>query len=345
MPVTIYDVAKKAGVGIGTVSRAINNSPQITEETKYKVLSVIRELDYRPHTVAQSLARRRTSTIGCIIPFFTGYFYMELLRGIQRKVTDHKNDLILYSVDQMEKRDTFLERVLQERRVDGILLVSLEISDEYAQKFKSQGFPIVLLDGSHPELDSIKVDNAEGAFVATKHLLHLGYQSVAMIAGRLTSLPARLRFEGYKKAMADAGVPFDKRFFVATEGPDDNDGFNKENGYAAMQRLLDLGESRPRAVFASSDIQAIGAMQAVRERGLNVPSDVAIVGFDGIELASHVGLTTMRQPMAEMGQIAVDRLMQKIDESDESDFKRKVSTELAIRESCGANKIELRSYS
>jgi len=339
MSVTIYDVARRAGVGIGTVSRAINDSSQITEQTKNRVLSAIRELNYQPHTVAQSLARQRTNTIGCIIPFFTGYFYMELLRGVQRETTVHKNDLILYSVDRMDKRDTYLERTLQERRVDGILLVSLEIPDECVAKFKSHGFPIVLLDGFHPELDSIKVDNVQSAYVATSHLLNLGYENVAMIAGRLSSLPARLRFEGYKQAIEDSGRTFDERIFVATAGPDDNDGFSKENGYAAMNKLLDLEGMRPRSVFASSDIQAIGAMQAIRERGLSVPGDVAIVGFDGIELASHVGLTTMRQPMVEMGQIAADRLIHKINESDNIDFKRKVSTELVVRESCGANRI------
>ena len=336
MSVTIYDVARRAGVGIGTVSRAINNSSQITVETKNRVLSVIRELNYQPHTVAQSLARQRTNTIGCIIPFFTGYFYMELLRGVQRETTVHKNDLILYSVDRMDKRDTFLERTLQERRVDGILLVSLEIPDEYAEKFETQGLPIVLLDGFHSGIDSIKVNNVDGAFSATEHLLNLGYESVGMIAGALTSLPARLRFEGYKNALESHGRPFESDHFVACENPNDNDGFSKPAGYRAMLQLLDLGAKRPRAVFASSDIQAIGAMQAVRERGLKVPDDVAIVGFDDIELADHVGLTTMRQPMVKMGELAVDRLMQKIGGADEASLNQKLGTKLVIRESCGA---------
>lgn len=335
MPVTIYDVAKRAGVGIGTVSRVINKSPQITEKTKYKVLEAIKDLNYQPHTVAQSLARRKTNTIGCIIPFFTGYFFVELLRGVQRKITEYENDLILYSVDMTNKKETFLHRTLKERRVDGILLISLEITDEYAEEFVSRRFPIVLVDSFHPDLDSIKVDNVEGACQATSHLIQLGYKSIAMIDGQLKSVPARLRLEGYKKALIEHGHPFEERYFIACDFTDEADGFNKEAGYAAMQRLLDLDEDRPRAVFVSSDIQAIGAMQAIKERGLNVPNDVAVVGFDDIELAGHVGLTTMKQPTMAMGELAVDRLMQKIAGKAESDFKCPLDTKLVVRESCG----------
>ncbi|MFQ5651012.1 MAG: LacI family DNA-binding transcriptional regulator [bacterium] len=335
MSATIYDVARKAGVGIGTVSRAINNSPQITEATKEKVLQAIKELNYQPHPVAQSLARRKTNTIGCIIPFFTGYFFVELLRGIQRKITHFQNDLILYSVDTANKKETFLGRALKERRVDGILLVSLEITDEYAKKFMAKRFPIVLVDSYHPDLDSIKVDNIEGAYQATTHLIKLGYKRIAMIDGQLKSVPARLRLEGYKKALRENGLSFDDRYFVACDFLDEADGFNKEAGFAAMQRLLELGAKKPRAVFVSSDIQAIGAIQAIKEGGYCVPDDIAVVGFDDIELACHVGLTTIKQPTVGMGELAVDRLMAQIAGEAKPEFKRRLTTRLVIRESCG----------
>ncbi|MFQ5771826.1 MAG: LacI family DNA-binding transcriptional regulator [bacterium] len=335
MPVTIYDVAKKAGVGIGTVSRAINDSLQISEKTKQKVLAAIKELQYQPHTVAQSLARQKTNTIACIIPFFTSYFFVELLRGIQQKITDYKYDLILYSVDITNKTENFLQRTLEERRVDGVLLISLEITKEFADKFIHCHFPIVLVDSNYPTLDSITVDNLEGAYVATRHLIDLGYKTIAMIDGQLKSFPAKLRLEGYKKALHEYNLNFDEKYFVACDFESEADGFNKEAGYTAMQQLLALGKKRPRAVFVSSDIQAIGAMEAIKKSHLNIPDDIAVVGFDDIELAQFVGLTTMRQPTMKMGELAVERLMNKIFDQPTSCFKRRFQTELIVRESCG----------
>ena len=340
MAITIYDVAKKAGVGIGTVSRAINDSPQISPKTKARVLQVVGELKYQPHAVAQGLARKRTNTIACIVPFFTGYFFVELLRGIQSQITKYKYDLILYSVDEIDKKEMFLRRTLQERKVDGVLLISLKISDEYAPKFLHAKFPIVLVDSYHPELDSILVQNDEGAYLATEYLISLGHTRIGMINGQLKSTPAQLRLQGFRRALQDHNVPFNKDYLVISDFDGDNevlpnDGFNKEAGYRAMQKLLDSGNGRPTAVFISSDIQAVGAIRAVTERGLRVSEDVAIVGFDDIELSEYLGLTTMRQPMFEMGELAVQRLMAKISGTDSKDFKKIFSTNLIIRESCG----------
>ncbi|RMF66346.1 MAG: LacI family transcriptional regulator [Calditrichaeota bacterium] len=339
MAVTIYDVAREAGVGIGTVSRAINNSSQISPETRERVLQVIKRLNYQPHAVAQSLARRRTKTIACIIPFFSSYFYIELLRGIQRKITEHGYDLILYSVDLHHKKETFLRRALQEKRVDGVFLVSMEIEPAFAKKFLDANFPIVLVDSFHPHLDSINVDNVEGAYRATNHLVSLGYRKIGMIDGQLKSLPAKLRLEGFRKALAENGIPFQERYFVACDFLDEADGFNKEAGYAAMQQLLALGEDRPRAVFVSSDIQALGAIEAIREANLRVPQDIAVVGFDDVEISRYVGLTTIHQPIMEMGALAVDRLIEKIEGTASPEFKRRFQTELVVRESCGATMV------
>jgi len=337
MPVTIYDVAKKAGVGIGTVSRVINKSPQISDVTKQKVLAVIKELNYQPHTVAQSLARRKTNSIGCIIPFFTGYFFVELLRGIQRKISFYKNDLILYSVDNMAKKETFLSKALEERRVDGLLLVSLDIDNQYVRQIKKKKFPIVLLDSYHEELDSIKVNNEDGAFRATMHLISCGYKKIAMITGVPSSFPSKTRFEGYKNAITSAGLDFDKRYIISGDCAPDADGFNKEAGYIAMTQLLGLGRDKPDAVFASSDIQAVGARLAIREAGLRIPEDIALIGFDDIELSEHIGLTTMRQPTMEMAELAVTRVIEKISGKAGGHFEKRVDTELVIRESCGFN--------
>ncbi|MFZ5519025.1 MAG: LacI family DNA-binding transcriptional regulator [Candidatus Zhuqueibacterota bacterium] len=343
MPVTIYDVARRAGVGIGTVSRVLNNSPQISPKTREKVLKVIKDLKYQPHAMAQGLARKRTNSLACIVPSFTGYFYLELINGIQQALNRHGFDLILYSVVQMEKETDVLKRTLRERKVDGVLLVSMPISEDYVKKFTQSKFPIVLVDSFHERVDSIAIENREGAFIATRHLIDLGHTRIGMINGNLNSVPAKIRLDGFKSALAENNIPFVHERVITVLQTDNkelnhNHGFNKVAGYEAMLQLLNLKENRPTAVFISSDIQAAGAVKAVRERGLQIPDDIAIVGFDGIELSEYLGLTTMKQPMFEMGMLAVDRLIEKIQnpESSEKIIKKLFHTQLIIRDTCGS---------
>ncbi len=343
MSTTIYDVAKKAGVGIGTVSRVLNNSPQISPKTREKVLKVIKELKYQPHAMAQGLARKRTNSLACLVPSFTGYFYLELINGIQQALSRHRFDLILYSIGQMDKEKEILKRTLRERKVDGVLLISMPITDEYVKKFTQARFPIVLVDSFHDELDSIAIENREGAFIATKHLIDLGHTRIGMINGNLNSLPAKIRLEGFKAALAENNIPFEAERVKIVQQTDNkelnhNHGFNKKAGYEAMLSLLNLEVNRPTAVFISSDIQAAGALKAIRERGLSVPEDIAIMGFDGVELSEYLGLTTMKQPMFEMGMIAVERLIEKIlsPETTKKKVKKLFHTRLIIRDTCGA---------
>lgn len=335
MSVTIYDVARKAGVGIATVSRTINNSTQVSPQTKAKVQKAIRDLKYQPHALAQGLARKKTNMIAIVVPFFTGYFYHELLKGVQEEISKHKNDLILYSLDQTDKTEIILKRTLEEKRVDGVLLISLSISDAYAREFQSIKLPIVLVDSYHPNLDSIYVENERGAYTATEYLIKLGHTKVGMIDGQLRSMPAKIRLDGYKKALADHRIPFHSEYFVVSEPVSDTDGFNRESGYNGMKRLLRMEEERPTAVFVSSDIQAAGAIKAIQEQNLRIPDDVAIIGFDDIELAEYLELTTMRQPMVEMGKLGVQRLMARIAGEAEGIYQRVLTTELIIRKTCG----------
>ena len=344
MPITIYDVAKKAGVGIGTVSRVINNSPQISPQTREKILKTINDLKYQPNAVAQGLARKRTNTIACIVPFFTGYFYFELLDGIQQALSLRGYDLILYSVDKLEKKEDVLKRTIRERKVDGVLLISLPILDRHVSRFMESKLPIVLVDSYHDALDSIAIENQEGAFIATEHLIHLGHQRIGMINGNISSIPAANRLEGFKSALLQNHIPVDNRLIINANPTNDpeishNDGFNKKAGYKAMSQLLELQENRPTAVFVSSDIQAAGAIKAIQEHHLNIPKEIAIVGFDGIELSGYLGLTTMKQPMFEMGMIAVERLIEKIQNPGVTNgvFKRLFHPKLVVRETCGKN--------
>jgi len=341
MQITIYDVAKKADVGIGTVSRVLNNSPQISPKTREKVRKVIRELNYQPSIMARGLARKCTNTVACILPSFTGYFYFELLNGIQKVISKKGYDLILYSVDLFEKKEEIFKRIIRERRVDGVLVISMTISDTYAHKFIQSKLPLALIDSFHKDLDSIIIENKEGALAATRHLIKLGHKKLGMINGSLNSVPAKIRLDGFKQALAESHIEPDERFIINTNGFSNsefkhNDGFNKAAGYKAMKTILEFEDDCPTAIFISSDIQALGAIRAIREEGLRIPNDIAIVGFDDIELAEYLGLTTIHQPMFEMGTLAANRLTEKISGTNSKKLKKIFSTELVVRETCGA---------
>jgi len=341
MSVTIYDVAKKAGVGIGTVSRVINNSPQISPATREKVLKIIRELKYQPSAMAQSLARKKSNIIACVVPRFTGYFYFEVLNGVQQALSSYGYDLILYNVDKLEKKEEILKRTIRERKVDGVLLISMSISDKLVSRFRESKLPIVLVDSYHDALDSITVENKEGAFLATEYLINLGHRKIGMINGCLTSVPAINRLEGFKSALSRYNIVYHDHLVVNVNSNGDpetlhNDGFNKLAGYKAMNHLLELKQDRPTAVFVSSDIQATGAIKAIQEHDLKIPVDLTIIGFDDIELSEYLGLTTVQQPMYEMGTLAVNRLIAKIAGKASDNFKTIFPTKLVVRETCGA---------
>ena len=338
MAVTIYDVAKKAGVGIGTVSRAINNSPSINKATKERILKIANELNYQPHALAQSLARRKTFTIATVVPFFTNYFYVELLKSIQKALTHHHYDLILYSVDRMSRQEHAFKRVLAERRVDGVLVISLSLPDAYAEKFLDSKIPVVIVDNMSYKIDSIAIANREAARMATQHLINLGHKQVGMINGHLSSFPAVSRLEGYKIALDENNIPFDDKKLIICDAKKGEHGFNESAGYYAMKRMMKLGRKMPTAIFVASDVQALGVMRAAKEAGIRIPEDVAIVGFDDIEFAKFVGLTTMRQPINEMGRMAVDRLIQRINAEYNGGFHKELQAELIVRESCGSQK-------
>ncbi|MFC1569041.1 LacI family DNA-binding transcriptional regulator [bacterium] len=335
MKPTIYDVAKKAGVGIGTVSRVINNSPQISPETKARVLATIRELHYQPHAMARGLARNKTHMVAIILPSFTGYFYLELLRGIQQEIAEEQYDIVLYNVDDPDRIDSFLNRILRERRVDGMLLVSMSINEKYKDRYLNAEFPIVLVDSMHEELDSVSVENEQGAYLATTHLINQGHDKIGMIDAQLKSTPAKIRLQGYKKALKDNNLPFNKDYLVISDADTDKDGFNRQAGYAAMKQILNMVD-RPTAVFISSDVQAAGALRALQESELKTPQDMAIVGFDDIELAQYLGLTTIHQPLFEMGRLAIQRLIERINNNKMKRLDKRFSTHLVVRDSCGA---------
>jgi LacI family transcriptional regulator len=338
MGVTIYDLAREAGVGIGTVSRCLNNHPSVSVRTRERVLDVVRRLDYQPHTHARRLASRRTNTIAAIIPFFTNYFSIQVLQGVQDKASELDIDLILYGVNHPAEVEEYLRRSLQRGHVDGVLFISMRFPDSYVTKCRQMRLPVVLIDAFHSEFDSIRVENKQGAMTATRHLIGLGHRQIALINASLETLPAQERQQGYREALLEAGLPYIRENVIAS-GAMRQDGFNRDSGAMAMRQLLPaFGRPDPvTAVFVVSDIQALGALDALRKAGIRVPGDVAIVSFDDIELAQHAGLTTMRQPMHQMGMLAVECLTNRMGNPDGPVTLTTFHPDLVIRDTCGAH--------
>ncbi len=336
MGITIYDLAREAGVGIGTVSRCLNNHPSVSRQTRAKVLALAKRLNYQPHAYAQRLASRRTNTIAAIIPFFTNYFFLQILQGIQERASRLGLDLILHGVTRTDQVEQSLRRSLQRGRVDGVMFFSMPLPDLYAEKFRQMQLPLVLVDASHPSFDSIRIENREGEYRATAHLVGLGHRRIGMINALPKTQPALDRLAGYRDALQEAGIPYDDELVFHSADPR-QDGFTEEAGREAMKRLLwrSLHGEPIRAVAIASDIQAIGALEAAREEGVRVPEDIALVGFDDIEFARHFRLTTMRQPMYEMGVIALEHLVERIKQPTLPPSIRSFVPELIVRRTCG----------
>lgn len=312
----------------------MNGSPHVSEKTRKKVLEVAKRLNYQPHTYAQRLAKQKAYAISAVIPFFTSYFFMEVLRGVQSKISEIGFDLVLYGVnDPASQIEYYIQKSTHRGKVDGVLFFSMKFPESYVRYFIQHSIPIVLVDTFHPKFDSITVDNYKGAYLATEHLIKVGHEKIGMISARLESVPAKQRFDGFKQAISDYGKTFYDKFFVETKDTR-LDGFNRESGYYACKELLSRGKEIPSAIFVSSDIQAIGVIQALNEKGIKVPDDVCVIGFDDIELAKDFGLTTVRQPMYEMGVIAVEKLFERINDEKLKVEHVKFTPELVIRKTC-----------
>jgi LacI family transcriptional regulator len=335
LPPTIYDIAKAAHVGIGTVSRVLNNHPNVSLSTRTRVLTIANRLNWQPHPYARGLARQKTNSILAVVPFFSTYFFVEVLRGVQSRLGEMEYDLILYGINDPHHVEEMMKKNSLRMRVDGVLFLSMTLPEKFAEQYAHLKIPIVLVDTKRKDLDSVYVENVKGAYTATMHLISLGHKRIGMLNASLRSQPGRERLEGFMQAMREAGMEIDPEL---TRSSTSNvlDGFTRECGYELMKELLQLGPRKPTAVLVSSDIQAAGALWALEEEGLRCPDDIAIVGFDDIDLARHLRLTTMRQPMFDMGVLAARKLEERINGSQVPRANIPFIPELVIRETCGA---------
>lgn len=331
MPATIYDIAKKAGVSIATVSRVFNNSANVSEKSKQKVLAVADKLGYHPQAFAQGLASRRSNTVMIVVPVISNYFFMEVLGGIQDKLSAMNYELSIFNISPKKDIEEQVQHVLKRRWAEGYLFVSVHLNDESWRKLQKFNVPITLVDEHYEGFDSVSVDNAQGAYRAAKGLFQQGYTKVAMLSALETSKPIRDRIKGYKKALQEFDIPFDANLIVKGDTMN-RDGFTERAGYEAMIKILTM-DSAPEACFCASDIQAVGALKAMQDAGKSIP----IIGYDDIELAEYMGLSTIRQPMREMGFFATQNLIDRMDNPEKAVSQTIYTPELILRNSTKLN--------
>lgn len=311
MSVTIRDVAKQAGVGLATVSRVINNSPLVSSATREKVTQVIAELDYHPNPTARRLSLGKTLTIAVVTPFFTRPAFVERLRGIHQSLIDTDYDLVLYNVETPERRDTYMRSVPRRERADGVLIVSLPPRNEDLASLENCPVPIVMIDANHPSLTMLNrviIDDVYGGRIATEHLVKLGHRRIAYLSDTFET-PFNFtasfdRFRGYRQALERGGIAYRPEFQVAGE-------HSHRVARDLALSLLRLPE-RPTAIFAASDTQALGVLEAAQMLGLRVPEQLSVIGYDDIEVAEYLGLTTIRQQLFDSGKRGVALLMDAI---------------------------------
>ncbi len=310
---TIYDIAREAQVGIGTVSRVFNNHPSVSPETRQRVLSIARKFRYQPHPYARGLARRRTNTILVIVPYISSFF-VEILQSVQERVYEAECDLVLHGVSHLQHGLRSLTKVTSRGRFDGVICVSLPLPDDFVREILQLKVPLVLVDTEDQRFDSFNVDNVEGSYRATTAMIERGHRRIGFICANLESKPARDRLTGYRRALTEHRMTYDESIVRMATSPR-LDGFTREEGYALAGSLIGANGTRPTALVISSDIQASGVLEALREHSIRCPEEVEVVGYDDIELARHLGLSTMRQPLEDMGRLAIKRLLERIDQA------------------------------
>jgi LacI family transcriptional regulator len=331
---TIADVAARAGVGSSTVSRVLNGG-RVSATARARVVAAIDELAYRPQASARALVWGATGTLGMIIPFFTNPSAVERVRGVLAAVDQTPFELIVCNVADAAQRDAYLGARAPLDRTDGLLIVSLAPTDDEAAALRRAGVPVVLVDADHRDLPRLVADDARGGTLATRHLLDLGHERIAFLGDAtepgLGFVSSARRFTGYCEALRAAGVPVRRE--LRREGP-----HGRPVAHRLTRELLSLPDP-PTAVFAASDTQALGVLEAASFEGFDVPGDLSVVGYDDLEVAAYVGLTTVRQPLEESGRRGVERLVAAVRGEDRAPLEEELELELVVRRTTGPPRV------
>lgn len=329
MSVTMRDVAAKAGVSIKTVSRVVNDQGEIADATRQRVLVAINELGYRPSRIARAMVTQRSHTVGLVIPDITNPFFPEVARGVQDLAQSRDYNVFICNTDENAQEDLQTLHSLADQAVDGIIVFSSMVSDDKLSAFADSFRPIITINRhfKHPSVGLVIVDNYHGARLAMDHLFEKGHTAIAMLTGNSASPQKIRRVKGYCDALTEAGLPVNQNWII----PDTP---NMANGYKATRRLL-TQYPQITAIFTYNDLLALGTLRACYELGRRVPQDCAVIGFDDIQLATMVtpSLTTVHYDKYALGQLAMKRLFEMIENPEAVFSPIEVGVKLAIRES------------
>jgi LacI family transcriptional regulator len=328
--ITIEDVAREADVSYATVSRVINSKGYVSEETRQRVMAAVTQTGYVVNRQARGLAGGRSQIVGLVVPGLDTSYIGEVVRGIDDELVAASYDLMLYTGHQSKRRESAFVATVASGLVDGLLLVLPAAPETYLESFMVRGFPYVLIDhgGGFEEGPSIGATNRQGAIDATNYLIELGHRRIGFVTGIMNMGCTIDRLDGYREALKIQGIQENPSLVV--EG-----NFQQRRGYECARELLAL-DNPPSAIFASNDESALGVMEAVRDAGFRIGDDISVIGFDDIPAASnvHPRLTTVRQPLEEMGRRATQMLLELINDPEIVAERIDLPTELVIRESC-----------
>ncbi len=335
----IRKISELAGVSVATVSRVLNNPSTVSEETRNRVIQVIEEMNYVPNSIARSLTTNRTSTIGLIIPNILNPLYPSIAKGVEDVFYKKGYNILLSNTEYDAKREKACIEMLLSKKVDGLIICSSALKNTEFNIITKQKVPFVLL-GDYVEDSDINVvytDYLLGAYMATTHLIKAGYKTIAHISGPMNRRVSIEKLEGYKKALCESGYKYDDEYVIT--GNNQIDG-----GHLALKKILKK-KGKPDAIFVANDLMALGAIEAIKVAGYTVPGDIAVVGFDDIDVASLVEpkLTTITHPVYRMGLTAARLLLDNVLTEEEECFKQKIFIQpmLKVRKSCGYdNRIE-----
>ena len=328
--VTIRDVAREAGVSVATASRVLNGKDVVKPLTRDRILLVMAELGFSPSPAARRLSLGRTLTIGVVVSFLTRPQAAERLRGVDAVLADSEFDLVIYNVESVQKRDHYLGTLTRSQRADGLIVMSLPPTGDAAAILVGSPVPVVFIDVHTPSVDHLPRvigDDVAGGAIAARHLLDLGHRSIAFIGDAVADpfgfTSSRDRERGFREGLGLGGVDI----------PDAWVGHGAHGRYEARDlahRML-TGQRRPSAIFCASDTQALGVIAAAREIGLHVPDDLSVIGYDDIEAADYVGLTTVRQQLFESGRRGAELLLAEIESRSEAPAIAQLEPELVVR--------------
>jgi LacI family transcriptional regulator len=330
MAVTLKDIAERAGVTSATVSMVINNKPNISEATRKKVLKIAKELNYYPNVIARGLATKKSNSIGVIVPNLASSFVVRILQGIKSTNRDLEYTVQLFdTTGQRENESQLFQRLAHERRIDGVILIGATVSDEELNVFADESVPCILVARTCDKLDSVYVNNMQGAKDATDYLIHKGHKAIACVGCSKQMLPMADRIAGYRKSLEEAGIPFRPELVFET---DDDD---MPSGVAVFEKIK-AAPVQVTAVFApAGDMVAIGIIKEAQRAGMQVPGQLAVVGYDDLPAAEVIepALTTVRQPKLEMGDYAINMIVDKIEGRESATKQKELPTKFIIRES------------